>query len=364
MANTDYYCVIMAGGIGTRFWPMSNSKTPKQFLDILGQGKTLIQKTFDRFAKICPKENIYVVTNTAYYDITKRQLPGLSDSQILLEPMRRNTAPCIAYANCKIRAKNPNALVVVAPSDHNIIREDVFTTVIEQGMKTVSENDCLLTIGIRPSSPNTGYGYIQYDEDRPYVKNPSVYAVKMFTEKPELEMARRFVNSGDFLWNAGIFMWSLKTVQNAFEKYLPDVDSLFKQGEGLYNTPGEYAFIERIYQVCSNISIDYGIMEKARNVMVYAADFGWSDLGTWSSLYELKSKDSGLNTISGQHVKVYDTRRCIINMPKDKVVVVQGLDDCIIVENEGMLLICRKSDEQQIRQFVTDVQLDFGKKYV
>lgn len=364
MINPNYYCVIMAGGIGARFWPMSNSKTPKQFLDILGEGRTLIQKTFDRFTKVCPKENIYVVTNAAYHDITKEQLPDIQEDQIILEPMRRNTAPCIAYANYKIKAKNPNAVIVVAPSDHNIIKEDVFLTVIEQGMQAVSENDWLLTIGIRPSSPNTGYGYIQYNEDQADPKNPSIYSVKMFTEKPELEMAKSFVNSGDFLWNAGIFMWSLKSIQSAFEKYLPEVDSLFKQGEFQYNTPNEYAFVERIYQVCNNISIDCGIMEKAQNVMVYAADFGWSDLGTWGALYDLKSKDNDLNAVSGQHVKVYDTQRCIINMPKDKVVVIQGLEDYIVVENEGMLLICKRSDEQQVRQFVTDIQLDFGKKYV
>lgn len=364
MTNPNYYCVIMAGGMGTRFWPMSNSKVPKQFLDIFGEGKTLIQKTYDRFTKICPKENIYIVTGKMYYDITKQQLPEIQDKQIILEPFRRNTAPCIAYANYKIKAINPNAVIVVAPSDHIIIKEDVFTTVIEQGMQAVSENPWLLTIGIRPSSPNTGYGYIQYNEDKVYDKNPAIYEVKTFTEKPELEMAKSFLESGEFLWNAGIFMWTLPSIQSAFEKFLPDIDSLFKQGEMQYNTPEEIPFIEHIYQICNNISIDYGIMEKAHNVQVYAANFGWSDLGTWSSLYEMKHKDNGLNAVTGMRVKVYDSKRCIILMPKDKVAVIQGLEDYIVVENDNMLLICKKSDEQQIRQYVTDIQLDFGNKYV
>lgn len=364
MINSNYYCVIMAGGIGARFWPMSNSTTPKQFIDILGEGKTLIQKTFARFTKICPKENIYVVTGAAYKDITKKQLPDLTDEQIILEPFRRNTAPCIAYANYKIKSKNPNAVIVVAPSDHVITKEEIFTSVIEEGLEAVSENPWLLTIGIRPSSPNTGYGYIQYDEDKVYDKNASIYNVKTFTEKPELEMAKNFVDSGDFLWNAGIFMWSLKTIQDAYEQYLPEINQLFIQGEGLYNTPDESAFVEQIYQVCRNISVDYGIMEKAQNVRVYAADFGWSDLGTWGSLYSMRPKDKNLNAISGKRVKTYETDHCIISMPKDKVVVIQGLEDYIIVENDDMLLICKKSEEQQIRQYVTDIQVDFGNKFI
>lgn len=364
MINPNYYCVIMAGGVGARFWPMSNSKTPKQFLDILGEGKTLIQKTFNRFAKICLKENIYIVTNKQNKELTLRQLPDISEEQVILEPYRRNTAPCIEYANQKIKSRNPDAVIVVAPSDHVILDENTFVNVIEQGLAAVSDNDWLLTIGIRPSSPNTGYGYIQYDEDKRYDKNNAVYAVKTFTEKPELEMARHFIESGDFLWNAGIFMWSLSSIEKAFDRFLPDVSSLFKQGDGLYNTAKEQEFIDHIYQVCKNISIDYGIMEKARNVKVYAADFGWSDLGTWGSLYNLRKKDSKQNVISGNHVKAYETSNCIVNVPKDKVVVLQGLEDYIVVENDNILLVCRKSDEQQIRQYVADVQVDFGNKYI
>lgn len=364
MLNPNYYCIIMAGGVGARFWPMSNSTTPKQFIDILGDGQTLIQKTFNRFARVCPKENIYIVTNKAYKDITKEQLPDISEEQIILEPYRRNTAPCIAYANYKIKAKNKDAIIVVAPSDHHIEKEDVFVDIISKGLEITSLNPYLLTIGIRPTYPNTGYGYIQYDEDESSSINSSVFSVKTFTEKPELEMAKSFIESGDFLWNSGIFIWSLASIEKAFENYLPDVNDLFKQGEGLYNTPGEEAFIERIYQVCRKISIDYGVMEKADNVWVYAAHFGWSDLGTWSALYELRKKDENQNAVVGNHVKLYDSSKCIVNVPRNKVVVVQGLDDYIVVENDNMLLICKKSDEQQIRQYVTDIQVDFGKEFV
>lgn len=362
--NTNYYCVIMAGGIGARFWPMSRSNTPKQFIDILGDGSTLIQKTFNRFNRICPTENIYIVTSEQYKDIVKEQLPEITDEQLVLEPARRNTAPCIDYANFKIKQKNPNAVVVVAPSDHVIIKEDVFVHIVEQGLKAVSEKDCLLTIGIKPSHPNTGYGYIQFNDDKSLPDNPSIYDVKMFTEKPVLEMAKQFMESGDFLWNAGIFMWSIKSICAAFEQFLPDVHDLFKKGEGIYNTPGEQDFVKSVYQVCRNISIDYGVMEKAGNVKVYAADFGWSDLGTWGSLFHLREKDEDNNAIIGKKVKTYNTHNCIVNMPKNKVVVIQGLDDYIVVENDNVLLICKKEDEQQIRQYVTDVQVEFGNKYV
>jgi mannose-1-phosphate guanylyltransferase len=362
--NKNNYCVIMAGGIGVRFWPMSKTETPKQFIDILGDGQTLIQKTFNRCCKICPVENIYIVTNVLYMDLVKSQLPEIEESQIVLEPARRNTAPCIAYANYKIKTRNPNAVVFVAPSDHIIIKEDVFIDVITKGLKTVAENDWLLTIGIHPSFPNTGYGYIQFNEDIVCENNASIFSVKTFTEKPSLEFAQQFIESGDFLWNAGIFMWSVKSIQTAFEQYLPEVDELFKKGEGLYNTSGERDFINRIYQICKNISVDYGIMEKAQNVHVYAAEFGWSDLGTWGALYELRNKDQNMNAVVGNRVKMYNTSNCIINMPNNKVAVIQGLEDYIIVDTEDVLLICKKEEEQQIKQYVTDVKIDFGDKYV
>lgn len=354
----------MAGGIGVRFWPMSTSELPKQFIDILGDGRTLIQKTFDRFAKICPIENIYVVTNTNHFNLVKEQLPELTDEQILLEPARRNTAPCIAYANYKIKSKNPNAVIVVAPSDHIIMNNDKFIEVISNGLNTVSENPWLLTIGIRPSYPNTGYGYIQYDDERAYSKNESIYAVKTFMEKPVLEVAKQFIESGDFLWNAGIFMWSMPTIQAAFNEFLPDVDELFAKGIDKYNTAEENEFIKRIYQICRNISIDYGIMEKAENVHVYAADFGWSDLGTWGSLYQFREKDDNDNSISGGKVKTYNSNGCIIHEKSNKAVVIQGLNDYIVVDTNDVLLICQRQEEQQIRQYVTDVKLDFGDKYV
>lgn len=362
--NKDFYCLIMAGGIGARFWPMSRTHTPKQFIDILGDGESLIQKTFKRFSRICPEENIYIITNKSYAEIVKRQLPSIQNEQIILEPARRNTAPCIAYANYKIKAKNPNAVIVVAPSDHHITKEETFTEVVINGLNFVKENNKLLTIGIRPSYPNTGYGYIQYHEERANSLYSSIYDVKLFTEKPALEVAKQFVESGEFLWNAGIFMWSLAEIERAFELHLPEVNDLFKQGEGLYNTAAEEDFIQTTYQVCRNISIDYGIMEKAHNVCVYAADCGWSDLGTWGALYEISEKDSAGNVIGGNKTKTYNSHNCIIRVPKDKAVVVQGLDDFIVIENENVLLICKKENEQQIRQYVNDVQIDLGDKYV
>lgn len=364
MINPNYYCVIMAGGIGARFWPLSKTATPKQFIDILGDGTTLIQKTFRRFEKICLPENIYVVTNVMYRDTVKAQLPALPEENIVLEAARRNTAPCIAYANYKIKKKNPNAVIVVAPSDHVIQKEDIFIEVIQSGMSIAAESNNLLTIGIRPSFPHTGYGYIQYEEDVKYKDSSSVYKVKTFTEKPAYEMAKQFIECGDFLWNAGIFMWSLKAIEQAFEEFLPEINDLFKQGMVFYNTRDEKDFIHNIYQVCRNISIDYGIMEKARNVYVCAAEFGWSDLGTWGSLYEMRPKDENGNAVIGRQVKTYNTRNCIINMPKNKVAVIQGMEDYIIVDHDDELLICKKEDEQQIRQYVNDVQVDFGDKYV
>jgi len=361
--NSNHYCIIMAGGIGVRFWPISRTNAPKQFIDILGTGETLIQQTVKRFRKIFPIENIFIVTNENYKDLVKEQIPELSDRQIILEPARRNTAPCIAYANFKIKEINPNAQIVVAPSDHNIIKEDVFLDVISRGLEAISKNDWLLTIGIKPSYPNTGYGYIQYNEDKRSEDFTDIFDVKTFTEKPNYEMAKQFIDSGDFLWNAGIFMWSLKSINQAFEEFLPEIYTLFEQGEGLYNTSGETEFIKKTYEICRNISIDFGIMEKAQNVHVLSADFGWSDLGTWGSLYEVRSKDAHQNAVSGKKVRCYDTQNCIITVPNDKLAIIQGLEDYIITESKGVLLICKKENEQQIRQYVNDVQMEFGDSY-
>ena len=354
----------MAGGIGARFWPMSRTSQPKQFIDILGTGETLIQQTVNRFLKICPVENIYVVTNEIYKEQVKEQLPDLSYEQILCEPARRNTAPCIAYANYKILDKNPDAKIVVAPSDHIILKEDVFVEVINSALEAVTENDWLLTLGITPSRPDTGYGYIQFNEAHPYKNDKRIRKVKTFTEKPNLEIAKSFLESGDFLWNSGIFIWSLKSILKAFDNYLPEVNDIFKEGISKYNTSDEIPFIEKAYSVCKNISIDYGIMEKADNVQVLASEFGWSDLGTWGSLYSQMNKDENQNAVIGKNIMLYNSKNNVINMPDNKLAVIQGLEDYIVVENDNILLICKKEDEQNIRQIVNNVKSEKGEKYI
>jgi len=359
------YCVIMAGGIGSRFWPYSRSKNPKQFLDILGTGRTLLQATYDRFIQIIPKENILIVSNEDYSDIIMEQLPELKASQILLEPMRRNTAPCIAYANYKIMTDCPDANIVVAPSDHIILKENKFLQVVQNGLDFVEKNDTLLTLGIQPHRPETGYGYIQVSEDIQSIKlNESIRKVKTFTEKPDFELAKKFLESGDFFWNSGMFFWSLSSISKSFQTYLPDIDMLFKEGAGIYNTDKESKFIGETYAKSPNISIDYGIMEKATNVNVLCADIGWSDLGTWGSLYDVSKKDKSNNFSKGGKSFLYDTKDCLINLPNNKLAVIQGLEDFIIVDSSDVLLICKKEQEQRIKQFVNDVKLDAGEKYI
>lgn len=365
MKKSDHhFCVIMAGGIGARFWPMSLSSHPKQFIDILGTGETLIQQTYNRFTRIINPENIFIVTNEAYKDLIRQQIPAIPDDRVLCEPSRRNTAPCIAYANYRILAIDPEAQIVVAPSDHIILNEGLFLQNILTALEASASNDWLLTLGIRPSRPDTGYGYIQFDEEIVYPKDPHLKRVKTFTEKPNLELAQTFLKCGDFLWNAGIFVWSLSSIMKAFEELLPDVNVIFRQGVGKYGTSEEKGFINDAYSICKSISIDYGIMEKAANVFVLSVDFGWSDLGTWGSLYENRQLDEHGNTIIGKNVMAYDSKNCIVNMPNEKLVVMQGLNDYIVVESEGMLLICKKSDEQQIRQFVNDIRLEKGESFV
>ncbi|MEG1498175.1 MAG: mannose-1-phosphate guanylyltransferase [Bacteroidales bacterium] len=362
--NPNYYVVIMAGGVGARFWPMSRTNQPKQFIDILGTGESLIQQTYDRFKTVCPEENIYVVTNAAYKDMVLSQLPKMTEDRVLCEPHRKNTAPCIAYANYKINSVNPNATIIVTPSDHIVLKTDVFSSVVLSAAKAASQNDWLITLGIRPSYPNTGYGYIQFDDTKICAENNQIKKVKVFTEKPELAMAKSFLESGDFLWNAGIFIWSLKSSMRAFKEYLPEIDELFAAGEKKWNTPEEKDYIEKVYLVCKSISIDYGVMEKAKNVYVLASDFGWSDLGTWGSLYEIQQKNQDQNSIVGKNVMTYDTRGCIVHVSEDKLAVLQGLEDYIVIENHNVLLICKKSEEQQIRQFVNDVALKKGDKFI
>ncbi|HNW50419.1 MAG TPA: mannose-1-phosphate guanylyltransferase [Prolixibacteraceae bacterium] len=361
---SDLYCVIMAGGIGSRFWPLSKSSRPKQFIDILGTGETLIQQTFRRLNKICPAENFIVVTNLDYKAITLEQLPLLQEEQILAEPIRRNTAPCIAYACHKIKCKNSHANILIAPSDHLITKEEEFISQLQNGIRFIEENDALLTLGITPNRPETGYGYIQISENIRFGEIKNLNKVKTFTEKPDLKMAKVFVDSGEFFWNSGIFIWSLKSILSAFERYLPEINELFAKGNKYYYTPNEGAFLNKAYSECPNISVDYGIMEKAKNVYVLCADFGWSDLGTWGSLWDNSPKDEMGNAVKGKNIALYDTKNCIINMADDKLVVIHGLDGYIVVEADNALLICEKENEQQIRQFVNDVKIAKGDQFV
>lgn len=353
------YCVIMAGGIGSRFWPMSTTKNPKQFIDILGTGRTLIQQTWDRFLRVCPKENILIVTNAIYKKQIKEQLPDIKDYQILCEPMRRNTAPCIAYANQKILKENKNANIVVSPSDHIITKEDKFIEVIKKALDYTGKNESLVTLGIKPSRPDTGYGYIQYKNEDAEIKK-----VKTFTEKPNLELAKTFLESGDFVWNSGIFIWSLNSINKAFNKYLPEVNEIFEKGIEFYNTEKEEDFINDSYSVCKNISIDYGIMEKADNVRVLPANFGWSDLGTWGSLFDNSSKDENNNVVQTDNALLYNSENNVINVSDEKLVVIQGLNDYIVVEKNNSILICKKEEEQLIRNIVNDVKLEKGEDFV
>lgn len=360
----NHYCIIMAGGVGSRFWPMSKTSYPKQFLDILGTGKTLLQQTFERFNGVCPIENIYIVTSEQYKNLVYEQLPSLPKKNVLLEPSRKNTAPCIAYASYKIHKKNPNAVTVVAPSDHLIAKEDTFKKAIKSCFTKAQKEDCLVTLGIPPSRPDTGYGYIQFVDSPTKEKDKRIKKVKTFTEKPDVEMAKSFVQSGDFLWNAGIFIWSTTSIISAFEKYDPEMAQLFKEGVEHYNTSSENDFLKHAYTTCKSISIDYSVMEKAKNVYVRESLIGWSDLGTWGSLYTHIKHKEGNNAVIGKNVMLYDTKNCIINVAKDKLVVIQGLQDYIVVESDGILLICKKADEQQIRNFVNDVKVQKGDKFI
>ena len=359
-----HYAIIMAGGVGTRFWPMSTTQRPKQFLDILGTGETLLQQTYKRVALVCPKENIYVVTSNAYETLVAEQLPHLLKENILCETARKNTAPCIAYASYKIHQRDPKAITLVAPSDHLVKKEDTFVKAIRSCFEKAKNHDCLITLGIKPTRPDTGYGYIQFINSDVTEKDKRINKVKTFTEKPDTEMANFFMESGDFLWNSGIFIWSTKSILAALEMHDPELANVFKEGIGLYNTDKEKEFINRAYSTCKNISIDYSVMEKADNVYVRSSIFGWSDLGTWGSLYTHIPKDDNKNALVGKNIITYDCNNCIVQVPKEKLVVLQGLEDYIVVESEGILMICKKQDEQQIRNFVNDVKVSKGEKFV
>jgi mannose-1-phosphate guanylyltransferase len=362
--SKNEYCVIMAGGVGSRFWPMSRTDHPKQFIDVLGTGRTLLQQTYDRFSRTCRKENILVVTNEAYVKLVKEQLPDLLDDNILCEPTRKNTAPCIAYAAYRIQAVNPKAVMVVAPSDHLITKEDTFHKAIRSCFRKAQSEDCLVTLGINPTRPDTGYGYIQFQESESKEKDKRIKKVKTFTEKPDHEMAKFFMESGDFLWNSGIFIWSVSSIIHEIERSLPDMAALFKERKELYNTPKESEYIRQVYSKCKNVSIDYGVMEKAENVYVRSSIIGWTDLGTWGSLYDHIRKNEHANAVVGKNVMLYDTKNCIVNVPKDKLVVIEGLDGYIVAESDGILLICKKQDEQQIRNIVNDVKVNKGDRFV
>lgn len=350
----------MSGGIGSRFWPFSREARPKQFLDFFGTGRSLLQMTVDRFKKILPLENIFIVTNESYKNMTKQEIPELNPANILLEPLRRNTAPCIAYASYHIKAINPDANIIVAPADHLILKEDEFATVLGKALDFIEKNPILLTLGITPNRPETGYGYIQIDEE----KVDEVNKVKVFTEKPNYDLAKIFYESGEFLWNSGIFIWNVNTIIKAFHDNMPEIASIFDQGAGVYSTDKEKEFINANYGYCPNISIDYAIMEKAANVCVIAADFGWSDLGTWGSLHEISEKDKDANVTLKCESMFFDSSQNVVALPKGKLAIIQGLNNYIVAEDGDVLLICKKEDEQRIKQFVADTKLKYGNKYI
>jgi mannose-1-phosphate guanylyltransferase len=359
--NKHKYVAIMAGGIGSRFWPMSRSNYPKQFLDILGIGKTLIQQTFERYSKLVPEENIYIVTATEYVDLVKNQLPMVAADKILAEPSRKNTAPCIAYIAYKLFQKDPQALMIAAPADNLILDTNEFVKTAELAFNFVDHINALVTLGIKPTYPNTGYGYIQHDT---LEAAPGVHKVKTFTEKPNLEMAKTFIASGDFLWNAGIFIWKIKTIVDAFEKFLPEMHEVFAAEIDKFNTADEADAIEAIYPQCTNISIDFGIMEKADNVYVMPASFAWSDLGTWNSAWENMDKDYFHNAVAGKNVIVVDANNCMVHVPDNKLVLLQGLEDHIVVDTKDVLMICRKDKEQEIKDYVSEIKRTKGEKYL
>lgn len=355
--NKDYYAVLMAGGVGSRFWPVSTTQFPKQFHDMLGTGETLIQKTFSRLAKLIPQENILILTNEAYTDIVLEQLPQVKKEQLLAEPAMRNTAPCILYASLKIRKLNPNAVMVVAPSDHWIEDEDTFIDNLEALFICAKKDNVLLTLGIKPTFPNTGYGYIEFDP----AGESNIKKVSRFVEKPDYEKAKTFLEQGTFLWNAGIFIWSCEAILNAFQKFQPVMYSLFKEGYKDYNTTAEKAFITESYSKAENISIDYAVMEKADNVYVLPAMFDWNDLGTWGSLHEKLAKDEHNNTVVNARVFLENSSNNIIRSDKDKTIIVDGLDNFIIVDRDNILLIYPKEKEQDIKKItllVTSYPID------
>jgi mannose-1-phosphate guanylyltransferase len=346
--NKNYYAILMAGGVGSRFWPVSTTEFPKQFHDMLGAGETLIQKTFSRLSQLIPVENILILTNESYNHLVLAQLPEVKPAQVLLEPAMRNTAPCILYAALKIKKQNPEAVMVVAPSDHWIENEAEFIENLQYSFDFSSQENVLMTLGIKPTFPNTGFGYIEYDK----TDNEPIKKVFQFREKPDYQTAKAFLESGNFLWNAGIFIWSVKTIIEAFEKFQPKMYELFQKGYDCYNTPEEKEFIAQNYALADNISIDYAVMEKAKNVYVLPASFDWNDLGTWGSLHEKLDKDHNNNAVINARVLLENASNNIVRSDADKLIVIDGLHDYIIVDREGVLLIYPKSKEQDIKEVI------------
>ena len=364
--HQNNYCVIMAGGVGSRFWPFSREERPKQFLDFFGTGRSLLQMTVDRFRPIVPIENMFIVTNIAYKQIILEQIPDMQESQILCEPARRNTAPCIAYAASRISAEvrrnkgqsTKDARIVVAASDHLILEEEKFRQTIVKAFEFVGENGAICTLGMEPTRPETGYGYIQFETNDRCAEGQKtaslkdgIFPVKQFKEKPDLETAKKYLASGDYLWNSGIFIWSLDTISKAIDAYMPEIADIFRQGEGIIGTPAEGAWIQENFPKCPNISVDYGIMEKANNVYVIPSRFGWSDLGTWGSLYELSDKDEHQNVSLHSTAHFHEAEGNIVVLEPGKVAIVQGVNDMIIVEEKGALLVCKKAEEQRIKEW-------------
>ena len=351
MSSSNNHLVIMAGGVGSRFWPMSTPDYPKQFIDVLGCGRTLLQLTMDRFQGICPPENIWVVTSDKYADEVKRQLPELEDDHILREPCRRNTAPCIAYVSWKIKARNPKANMVVTPSDHIVMDVKEFQRVITSSLKFTNNSDAILTLGMKPTRPETGYGYIEADLSAASARNKEIYRVDSFKEKPNLATAEKYVKKSNYLWNAGIFVWNVGTIVNALRVYQPAISDIFENLLPYYGTPRQQEMINQEFPKCENISVDYAILEKAEEIFVFPASFGWSDLGTWGSLHGQSKHDNNNNVCIGSDIRLFETKNCLIHTTQEKKVVVQGLDGYIIAEKDNTLLICQLSEEQRIKQF-------------
>lgn len=344
----------MAGGVGSRFWPMSTTEKPKQFIDVLGVGRSLLQLTFDRFKGICSPENVWVVTNRSYKDLVLEQLPEIPVTNILCEPCRRNTAPCIAYVSWRIKSKDRNANIVVTPSDHIVTNCEEFKRVISQCLKFTNETDAIITLGMKPTRPETGYGYIQADLSSCSPRNKEIFRVDSFREKPDLETAKKYIQNKSYFWNAGIFIWSVNTIVNAFRIYQPAISKIFESLQPVYGTPKEQEEIDLRFPECENISVDYAIMEKAEEIFVCPADFGWSDLGTWGSLLVQTKKDLYGNGVIGENVSLFDTHNCIVHTLDKKKVVIQGLDGYIVADDGNKLLICKLSEEQRIKQFSSD----------